>query len=56
MSKQGVVASDWANSVAKAVGGKAGGKGPTSVGNGTEVDKIDEGLELATKYLEQFKL
>jgi len=56
LGKQGAVASDWANSVAKAVGGKAGGKGPTSIGNGTEVEKIDEGLELAIKYLEQFKL
>jgi alanyl-tRNA synthetase len=42
--------------VSVAVGGKAGGKGPTSVGNGTNVDKIDEGVELARKYLEKFQL
>lgn len=54
--KQGAVASEWASAVSVAVGGKAGGKGPTSVGNGTNVDKIDEGLELAIKYLEKLKL
>jgi len=42
--------------VTKAVGGKAGGKGPTSVGNGTEVSGIDEGVQLATKYLEKLKI
>jgi len=55
-SKQGASASDWTAEVAKAVGGKAGGKGATSIGNGTNVDKMDEGLESATKYLQQFKL
>jgi alanyl-tRNA synthetase len=56
LSKQGAVASEWASAVAVAVGGKAGGKGPTSIGNGTNVDKIDEGLEIATKFLEKFKI
>ncbi|KAF2405139.1 putative alanyl-tRNA synthetase [Trichodelitschia bisporula] len=55
-SKKGLVASEWANAVAAAVGGKAGGKGPTSIGSGTNVDKLDEGLALATKYLERFHL
>jgi alanyl-tRNA synthetase len=55
-SKQGAVAREWASAVSVAVGGKAGGKGPTSVGNGTNVDKIDEGVELARKYLEKFQL
>jgi alanyl-tRNA synthetase len=55
-SKQGAVASEWASAVSVAVGGKAGGKGPTSVGNGTNIDKIDEGVELARKYLEKFHL
>lgn len=54
-SKQGASASEWANTVAGAVGGKAGGKGPSAVSNGVNVDKIDEGVELATKYLEKFK-
>ncbi|KAF2836360.1 hypothetical protein M501DRAFT_1019154 [Patellaria atrata CBS 101060] len=56
LSKQGASANEWANTVAAAVGGKAGGKGATSVGNGTNTDKLEEGLELATKYLEKFQL
>ncbi|KAK4987227.1 Alanine--tRNA ligase [Elasticomyces elasticus] len=56
VTKQGASASEWANSVAAAVGGKAGGKGATSLGQGTNVDKIDEGLEIATEYLQKFKL
>ncbi|QDS67918.1 Alanine--tRNA ligase [Venturia effusa] len=55
-SKQGAVASEWASAVSVAVGGKAGGKGPTCVGNGTNPDKIDEGVELARKYLDKFHL
>lgn len=39
-----------------AVGGKAGGKGKTSIGQGTNPDKLDEGVELATKYLEKFQI
>lgn len=38
------------------VGGKAGGKAPVAIGNGTEVNKVDEALDEATKYLEKFKL
>ncbi|KAF1992139.1 alanyl-tRNA synthetase [Aulographum hederae CBS 113979] len=56
LSKQGASASEWATAVAGAVGGKAGGKGATSIGNGTNVEKIDEGVELARKYLEKFEL
>lgn len=55
-SKQGASASEWANAVSSIVGGKAGGKGATSIGNGTEPGKVDEAVEAATKYLEQFKL
>lgn len=55
-SKQGLTASEWAKAVSGVVGGAAGGKGATSVGNGTEPDKIDEGVEAATKYLEKFHL
>lgn len=54
--KAGLKASEWANAVAGAVGGKAGGKGPTSVGNGTNVEKVDEGVEIARKFLEKFSL
>ena len=54
--KSGASASEWANAVAGAVGGKAGGKGPTSVGNGTNVEKVDEGVKLATEYLEKLNI
>jgi len=47
---------DWAATVGKVVGGKAGGKHPTAVGNGTEITKVDEALEAAMQYLEKFKL
>ncbi|KAL1639962.1 Alanine--tRNA ligase [Diplodia intermedia] len=53
---QGASAAEWSNAVSGAVGGKAGGKGKTSVGQGTNADKLDEGLELATKYLEKFQI
>ena len=56
MSKQGASAAEWANAVSGIVGGKAGGKGPTSIGNGTEPAKVDEAVEAARKYLEKFKL
>lgn len=38
------------------MGGKSGGKAPTSIGNGTNAKKVDEALEAAGKYLEQFNL
>ncbi|KAF2146976.1 uncharacterized protein K452DRAFT_218807 [Aplosporella prunicola CBS 121167] len=53
---QGGSAGDWANQVSGVIGGKAGGKGKTSIGQGTNADKVDEGVELATKYLEKFQL
>ncbi|KAF2013404.1 alanyl-tRNA synthetase-like protein [Aaosphaeria arxii CBS 175.79] len=48
----------WASEVAKVIGGKAGGKpgAPTAVGQGTNADKVDEGVEIARKYIEGFKL
>jgi alanyl-tRNA synthetase len=48
--------SDWASTVSSLVGGKAGGKAPVAIGNGTEVTKVDEALAAATEYLEKFKL
>lgn len=38
------------------VGGKAGVKGATAQGNGTEIRKVDDALKAATDYLEKFKL
>ncbi|KAL8687609.1 MAG: hypothetical protein Q9218_006269 [Villophora microphyllina] len=49
---KGASAADWASSVSKVVGGKAGGKEPTAIGNGTEVGKVDEAVEEARRYLE----
>ncbi|CAL5868835.1 uncharacterized protein PFLUO_LOCUS3062 [Penicillium psychrofluorescens] len=56
LSDRGASASDWAAAVSSAVGGKAGGKGPTSIGNGTNPDKVDEAISLASDYLSKFKL
>lgn len=55
-SKQGASASDWAATISSIVGGKAGGKGPTSIGNGMNAEKVDEAVEAAVKYLERFHL
>lgn len=50
------MASEWVAQVAGAVGGKAGGKGATSVGSGTDASKVEEGVEVAVKYLEKLKI
>ncbi|KAL9110029.1 MAG: hypothetical protein Q9227_005368 [Pyrenula ochraceoflavens] len=54
--KQGASASEWSSVVSNIVGGKAGGKAPISVGNGTEPDKVDEAVTAATDYLEKLKI
>lgn len=54
--EKGASASDWAAVVSRSIGGKAGGKGATSIGNGTNPDKVDEAVTLATEYLSKFKL
>ncbi|KAF9894181.1 Alanine--tRNA ligase [Aspergillus nanangensis] len=56
LSEQGASASQWAAVVSGAVGGKAGGKGPTSLGNGVNTEKVDEAIDLACEYLNNFKL
>ena len=55
-AKAGVSSSDWAATVSSLVGGKAGGKAPVAIGNGTNVSKVDEALQAATEYLDKFKL
>ena len=55
MSK-GLEANEWAEQVTGVVGGKAGGKGPTRVGTGTDVNKVDEGVEIAVKYVKKLKI
>ncbi|KAL2005015.1 hypothetical protein VTN00DRAFT_2865 [Thermoascus crustaceus] len=56
LSEQGASANEWAGIVSSVVGGKAGGKAPTAIGNGTNADKVDEAIALATEYLSKFKL
>ena len=56
MGKKGLKASEWSSKVSGVVGGKAGGKEPTSIGNGTQPEKVDEALDAATKFLEKFKV
>lgn len=55
-SKKGASSTEWAATISSVVGGKAGGKAPTSIGNGTNVEKVNEALEVAEKYLERFHL
>ncbi|KAK0322528.1 Alanine--tRNA ligase [Friedmanniomyces endolithicus] len=54
--KKGLDAGKWANDVAGVVGGKAGGKGATSLGQGTQVEKVDEAVEVARKALAELGL
>jgi alanyl-tRNA synthetase len=53
-SSKGVAASDLGNMVSKVIGGKAGGKGATVQGSGTEVDKVDQAIsELENLFKEK---
>lgn len=54
--KAGVSSNEWAKSVSDVIKGKAGGKPPLAIGNGTETGKVDEAVVKATEYLEKFKL
>ncbi|KAJ5713453.1 alanyl-tRNA synthetase [Penicillium malachiteum] len=52
----GLIANEWTAEVANFIGGKTGGKGTTSVGNGAEEAKIEDGLTTARMYLENLKI
>lgn len=54
-TKAGASSQEWAKSVSDVVGGKAGGKG-TVVGNGPNVERVDEAIEKATEYFARFQL
>lgn len=56
--EQGADGPKWASSVTPVIGGKTGGKpgAPTAIGNGTNADKVDDGVEEARKFIENFKL
>ena len=56
LSKKGASAADWTAAVSEVIGGKAGGKGSTSIGSGTTPEKLDEALDVASRYLERFSL
>lgn len=53
---KGADAAKWSSDVAGIVGGKAGGKGATSLGQGVNGDKVDDAVEVARKYLEGLSL
>jgi len=52
----GADAAKWAATVAEIVGGKAGGKGATSLGQGTDAARVDEAVEVARRYFEKLEL
>lgn len=52
-TSKGVAAGDLGTAVSKIIGGKAGGKGQTVQGSGTEVAKVDEAVAEVTKLLEE---
>ncbi|CCT62693.1 probable alanine--tRNA ligase, cytosolic [Fusarium fujikuroi] len=57
LASQGVTAEQWAASVSEIIGGRSGGKEPVRQGQGTKPENIDEGVETATKWLnEKLKL
>lgn len=39
--------------MSEVVGGRSGGKEPTRQGQGTQPEKIDDGVETATKWLDE---
>jgi alanyl-tRNA synthetase len=53
---KGADAAKWANEVAAVVGGKAGGKGATSLGQGPDGEKAQDAVEVARGYLEGLKI
>ncbi|KAI9836532.1 MAG: Alanine--tRNA ligase [Sclerophora amabilis] len=46
-------ASDWSGVVSSVLGGKAGGKGATSHGIGHNLDRVDEAVDLAEKFMRE---
>lgn len=52
-SSKGIAATDLGNTVSNIIGGKAGGKGATVQGSGTQVDKIDEAMSELEKLFKE---
>lgn len=55
-AKKGITATEWANEAVTVVGGKAGGKGNTSQGVGTDPSKVEEAIEQARDFIEKLDL
>lgn len=53
---KGADAAKWSGEVSSLVGGKAGGKGATSLGQGTDATKVDEAVKAAEEYLAKLSL
>ncbi|PHH77464.1 hypothetical protein CDD80_583 [Ophiocordyceps camponoti-rufipedis] len=57
LSERGVTAEEWASVVTGVVGGRSGGKEPVRQGQGTKPEMVDEGVEVAERWLrEKLKL
>ncbi|KAF5325876.1 hypothetical protein D9611_000208 [Ephemerocybe angulata] len=54
LKAKGVDAREWAAKVTDLISGKAGGKDDSAQGVGTEVEKLDEAVSAARKYIEGF--
>jgi len=52
----GASPNEWSGVVSNIIGGKAGGKAPTSMGSGSYVDKVDAAIVAATEYMEKLQL
>jgi len=49
-----IKADEWANTVSEVIDGNSGGKDPsTRTGQGKKVEKVDDAIELATKWFEE---
>jgi len=53
---QGQDAASWADAVTKIVGGKAGGKGSTAIGQGSVTDGLEKAVDEASKWFESLKI
>lgn len=57
LSQRGVTAEEWSSVVTAVVGGRSGGKEPVRQGQGTKPEMVDEGVEVAERWLrEKLKL
>ncbi|KAL4899546.1 tRNA synthetases class II (A)-domain-containing protein [Aspergillus multicolor] len=55
-SGNNLVANEWVAEISENVGGKAGGKGATSIGSGPETANLEDGIEAASTYLRDLNI